>query len=74
MNKQEFKDLNKAFIDVLGKELVKEDAELHVLPSTPFDKGMKIAINFKGVRMCDVYSLENTGDYAQWSYEGKMQF
>lgn len=74
MNQVEFKDLNNVFVKTLEERCEKEDAEVRVLPTPPMSSDIKIAINYKGVRICDIYSLTNTGDYAQWRYEGKLNF
>lgn len=73
MNKQEFKELNQAFINALSKEVVKEAAEMQVLPTNPFEQGTKILINYKGISVGEVYQLENTGDYAQWKFLGNTR-
>lgn len=69
MNKQEFKELNQAFINALSKEV----AEMQVLPTNPFEQGTKILINYKGISIGEVYQLENTGDYAQWKFLGNTR-
>lgn len=74
MSPNEFKDLNNKFLTKLKFELDKRKADFKILQSDPFTQGVMLGVFYKdSPNFLEVYSLQNSGDVAEYHFKGHTQ-